>query len=58
MPLIANVVRLAQQIGDTRVVVTQLDLERRRLAERAAAALVGYNSAVTISNSSAVADKE
>ena len=56
MPLIANAVRLALEIGDPQIVLTQLGLERQRVAKRAAAALIGYTSGVTISNSSAVAD--
>jgi translation initiation factor 2B subunit (eIF-2B alpha/beta/delta family) len=56
MPLIANAVRLVQEIGDAGAVVSQLDLERRKLAEKAVGRLAGYDSVVTISNSSAVTD--
>jgi hypothetical protein len=56
MPLIGIAVSLALQIGDPEAVIKRLERERRKVAERAAEALVGYTSGVTISNSSAVAN--
>lgn len=56
MPVVAAAVRLALQTGAPEAVLAQMDIDRRRVAERAAEMLGGHTSGATISNSSTVAD--